>query len=78
MAVCNRGEKGLVKAQSELGDEILLFSDYRELIDSGKVDAVIISTPHFSHVEIASYALGKNLHVLLEKPAGASSYNVLM
>jgi len=36
-----------------------------------------ISTPHFSHVEIASYALLANLHVLLEKPAGASSYNVL-
>jgi predicted dehydrogenase len=50
------------------------FTDYKLLIDSEKVDAVIIATPTMSHFEIAKYALQQNLHVMLEKPIGLSSY----
>lgn len=44
------------------------FTDYRQCIDSGLVDAVIIATPHPTHPEIAEYAFSKGLHVLTEKP----------
>lgn len=50
------------------------FSDYRQLIDSGLVDAVLIATPTFSHFDIAEYALAKNIHLMLEKPIALSSY----
>lgn len=44
------------------------FTDYRECIDSGLVDAVLIATPHPVHPEVAQYAFSKGLHVLTEKP----------
>ena len=46
------------------------FDDYKALIDSGKVDAVLIATPHYYHPVMAIYALEKGLHTLIEKPAG--------
>ena len=43
----------------ELAEQIGVphFSDYRELIDSGLCDAVLIATPTSSHFEIGSAAL---------------------
>lgn len=46
------------------------FASYPELLASGTVDAVIITTPHFEHPAQAIAALDAGLHVLLEKPAG--------
>lgn len=44
------------------------FSDPGALISSGKVDAVLIATPHYSHTSIGIDALRQGLHVLVEKP----------
>ena len=47
-----------------------LFSDAIEMMDSGKVDAVIVATPHYDHPTLVSEALKRDLHALCEKPAG--------
>lgn len=44
------------------------FYDYRQLIDSGRCEAVLIATPHPFHAPIALYAIERGLHVLSEKP----------
>jgi predicted dehydrogenase len=44
------------------------FTDSRELIRYGEVDAVLIVTPHYSHTTIGIDALQNGLHVLTEKP----------
>ena len=44
------------------------FTDYKELIDSGLVDAVIVATPHYFHPIVGIYAMKKGLAVLSEKP----------
>ena len=44
------------------------FTDYRQCIDSGLLDAVIVATSHPVHPEVAEYAFSKGLHVLTEKP----------
>ena len=44
---------------------------------SGDVDAVIVATPHYSHPPQAIAALNANIHVLIEKPAGAYTQQVL-
>jgi predicted dehydrogenase len=44
------------------------FTDPSALIRSGEVDAVLIATPHPSHMPIGIEALGNGLHVLVEKP----------
>jgi predicted dehydrogenase len=52
------------------------FDDYVALLDSGTVDAVITTVPHFLHPEIAIAALQRDLHVLVEKPAGVYTKQV--
>ena len=44
------------------------FTDAGALIRSGKVDAVLIATPHYAHTSIGVDALEQGLHVLVEKP----------
>ena len=48
------------------------FFDYRELIDSSLVDAVIVATPHYFHPEISMYAMNRGIHVISEKPLGVT------
>jgi len=47
-----------------------LFSDAIEMMDSGKVDAVIVATPHYDHPVLVAEALKRDIHALCEKPAG--------
>lgn len=48
--------------------EVEHFLDYKQLLRSGSVDAVLIATPHYSHTTIGIDALKAGLHVLVEKP----------
>ncbi len=69
VAICSRTKTDLCSKY-----DLTHFTDYKSLIDSAELDAVIIATPTMSHFEIAKYALQNNLHVMLEKPMGLSSY----
>ena len=44
------------------------FASWRELIDSGTCDAIIVAVPHPFHPEIAVAAMEAGMHVLTEKP----------
>jgi predicted dehydrogenase len=44
------------------------YEDYRDLLASRAVDAVVIATPHGTHAEIVLAALEAGCHVLVEKP----------
>lgn len=66
----------LTWANDHLGDQVALFSDYRLLLDSGLVDAILIATPHTLHPVIAIEGFEAKLHVLTEKPAGIDTLHV--
>ncbi|MBG9987852.1 Gfo/Idh/MocA family oxidoreductase [Aerococcaceae bacterium DSM 111176] len=53
-----------------------IYRDYKEMVESGDVDAVLTAVPHFLHPEMAMYALSKGIHVLNEKPAGVYTKQV--
>lgn len=44
------------------------FRDAGDMLASGKVDAVVIATPHFAHTTLGIAALRAGVHVLVEKP----------
>lgn len=44
------------------------FGDYRQLLASGLVDAVIVTSPNFTHRNILDDVFDAGLHVLVEKP----------
>ena len=50
--------------------EVPFFDDYRDMISSGKVDAIVTTVPHYLHTEMAIYALEHGMAVMVEKPAG--------
>ena len=49
-----------------------IFTDYREMLDSIELDAVIVCTPHTLHYEHVMESLKRGLHVLVEKPMAVS------
>ncbi len=56
--------------------EYPFFSDWKEMVASGTVDAVITTVPHYLHTEIAIYCIEHGMPVLVEKPAGVYAKSV--
>ena len=59
--------------EAALGDAVRRYgvrgyADYREMIGAERLDAVAIVTPDHLHEEMAVYAAGKKLHMLVQKP----------
>ncbi len=50
--------------------DIPFFKDWKDLVNSGLVDAVITTVPHYLHPVIGIYCLEHGMNVLVEKPAG--------
>src|SRR5438552_2375051 len=65
-AVCDIDEKRLESVGGKY--TVAKFTDYREMIDSEMVDAILVATPHYSHPEMTIAGFEKGLHVLCEKP----------
>ena len=63
-AVCDIDPRKMDK----FSDDYKKFTDSRELIRSGEVDAVVIATPHYFHTTIGIDAMDNGLHTLSEKP----------
>ena len=55
-------------AAQQIGSSVKVFTDHKELLNSGLVDAVIIATPNYTHVNVLKDALATSLHVFIEKP----------
>jgi predicted dehydrogenase len=54
---------------AEAAGEVELFEDYRDLLASGLVDAVVVSTPNMTHADVMEDVLAVDgLHVMVEKP----------
>lgn len=51
-----------------LDDECQIYTSWKELIDSGGIDGLIVAVPPSVQYQIARYAIKKKLPVLLEKP----------
>jgi predicted dehydrogenase len=63
-------------AVAEAYPDVPFFDDYESLLDSGAVDAVVTTVPHYLHPEIGMAALTRGIHTLIEKPAGVYTKQV--
>lgn len=75
-AVADVRQSRLDWAKENLPESVAIFADGRELIDSGKVDAILVATPHYFHPEFVIYALEHGVHAISEKPAGVYTKQV--
>ncbi len=47
-----------------------LFPDAAAMLDSGLVDAALVTVPHYDHPTLALECFRRGIHVMIEKPAG--------
>ena len=67
-AIADPFPDSLDRAKSLIDGEVKTFADYRDLLNSNLVDAVIIATPNYTHIDVLKDALATSLHVFIEKP----------
>lgn len=75
-AACDINPAKIEHAKTVTKSELAYFTDYRDMLASGLVDAVLIETPHYLHPEIATECLARGIHVLCDKPAGVYTKQV--
>ena len=66
-AVCDTNPDR-INAALEIAPEAMTYEDADEMLASGEIDLVIVSTPPNSHYAWAKKALSQGIHVVLEKP----------
>lgn len=71
-AVCDTNPER-IQAALELAPASATFTDATEMLDSGLIDLVVISTPPNSHYSWAKESLERGIHVVLEKPMALTS-----
>ena len=76
-AICDLKPEKIEKIKAMAGAEnVAVFSDYKEMLASGLIDAVIVAVPHYFHPQMSIDALNAGIHTICEKPAGVYTKQV--
>jgi myo-inositol 2-dehydrogenase / D-chiro-inositol 1-dehydrogenase len=70
VAVCDSREEVSKKIAAKHG--VKGYTDYRELVEDSKVEAVTVAVPNFLHHDVALAAIRAGKHVAVEKPLAIS------
>ncbi len=62
----DEGSRGV--AQTAVGGDVAVFPDLGTALNNENIDAVVISSPNYTHEKIAIEAIASGKHVLIEKP----------
>src|SRR5262249_23514946 len=65
VAVCDRDPERLKFFPKAKG-----YSEPEAMIGSGEIDALVVSTPHYTHPDLGIAAFNAGLHLMIEKPLG--------
>ncbi len=77
VAVCDDNPVKVENVRNKTKNKDLkYFNDYKEMIDSGLCDMVMVETPHYMHPVIAKECLERDIHVIIDKPAGVYAEQV--
>ena len=63
-------------AREHLGADVARFDTAGAMLDSGLIDACIVSVPHYDHPGLAMACMERGIHVMVEKPAGVYTKQV--
>lgn len=75
-AICGRDRERAESVASRFAIP-RVFADYREMIDRGGLQALVVATPDDLHHPIVMRALAAGLHVLCEKPLASTAAQAL-
>lgn len=71
VALAEPSEEPMAWATACLGAraaDVEVFADHRTMLENVDLDAVVIATPNFSHIDVLRDVLAIDLHVMCEKP----------
>ena len=63
--------------EQEYGENVTYFDDAIKMLDSGLINACLVSVPHYDHPKYAIAAIERGINVLVEKPAGVYTKQVI-
>ena len=63
-------------ARENVSPDLAYFEDGLAMLDSGLIDACVITVPHYDHPRYAMECMKRGIHVLCEKPAGVYTEQV--
>ena len=78
VVACADPDKDAAAEVAAVGGDAGVYVSADELLEKGKIDAVIIATPHDVLCEIALAAIGAGKHVLAEKPIAMNGRQAAM
>ncbi|WP_209123811.1 Gfo/Idh/MocA family protein [Alkalihalobacillus sp. BA299] len=64
------------KLSKEKYPDVPFYDNYIDMLESGTVDAIVTTVPHYLHPEMGMEALKRDIHALVEKPAGVYTKQV--
>ncbi len=74
-AICDIDPSKAVASESTYPG-VPFYDDYIAMLESGDVDGVVTCVPHYLHPEMGIQALERDVHALVEKPAGVYTKQV--
>ncbi|MFS0820135.1 Gfo/Idh/MocA family protein [Bacillus sp. 1P02SD] len=74
-AICDIDPAKKTEAKDKFPN-VPFYEDYIEMMESGDVDAIVTTVPHYLHPEMTIEALKRDIHALAEKPAGVYTKQV--
>ena len=75
-AVADINPVKLEAIRGKLSDGVKYYTDYKQMLDDGVCDAVLVVVPHYSHPEIVIECLNRGVHVITDKPAAVYTQQV--
>ncbi len=74
-AICDIDPQKRAEAK-EKAPNAQIFENAEDMINSGKIDSILVAVPHYDHPKYAIMALKKGINTLIEKPAGVYTKQV--
>ncbi len=75
-AICDSNPARIEWAKENVSPDIAYFTDAMEMLDSGRINACVVSVPHYDHPRYVMACMERGIHVMCEKPAGVYTRQV--
>ena len=75
-AVADKNPARIEWAKANLGEGVACFDNAIAMLDSGLIDACVVSIPHYDHPKYVMECMKRGIHVMCEKPAGVYTKQV--
>jgi len=75
-AIADWNPERLQWVKEQYPDTVRCFDNTMDMLNSGLLDACIVSVPHYDHPKLAMACMERGIHVMVEKPAGVYTRQV--